>query len=177
MSYFVRTHKRRKKFLDELALGQSVSAAARAAGGTPSNFRSWRRSDPDFDRDCEDAIEEGTDFLEDVATERALKKSDPLMMMMLKARRPEKYDRNSGKNGVEVNINVEGSKAKLLNKLARLKAAREVSALGSEGESEVSSEEDEAEQEPTKLLPDHSRKPDGRRKGGDPDGHRGQTAT
>lgn len=176
MSYFVRTFKRRKRFLDELALGQSVSAAARAAGGTPGNFRAWRRSDPDFAQDWDDAIEEGTDFIEDVATERALKKSDPLMMMMLKARRPEKYDRNSGKNGVEVNINVEGSKAKLLNKLARLKAAREIPSIGEEPESEVPEEEDEAIQEPARLLPDHSGKSDGQRARGNSRSHRGEAA-
>lgn len=122
---FVRTHKARKKFLDELAVGSSVSAAARAAGGTPSNFRNWRRSDPNFAEDWDDAVEEGTDFIEDVATDRALKKSDPLMMMMLKARRPEKYDRGS-KLELSGGIDVTGAKQTLLNKIARIQAQNPV---------------------------------------------------
>jgi hypothetical protein len=122
---FVRTHKARKKFLDELAVGSSVSAAARAAGGTPSNFRRWRASDPNFADDWDDAIEEGTDFIEDVATDRALKKSDPLMMMMLKARRPEKYDRGS-KLELSGGIDVAGAKQTLLNKIARIQAQNPV---------------------------------------------------
>ena len=81
MSRFVRTYKARKIFLDRLAVGDSVSAAARAAGAEPKNFKAWRNSDPDFASDWDDAIEEGTDFIEDVATERALTKSDPLSGM------------------------------------------------------------------------------------------------
>lgn len=125
MSHFVRTHKRRKIFLDQLAVGSSVSFAANAAGGTVRNFKKWRDSDPDFAADWEEAIEEGTDFIEDAATDRALKKSDPLMAMILKARRPEKYDRGS-KLELSGGISVEGSKAKLLNRIARLQAQGQV---------------------------------------------------
>lgn len=143
MSYFVRTHRRRKKFLDELAVGSSISQAATAAGGTPSNFRAWRKSDPGFASDWDDAIEEGTDFLEDVATDRAIKKSDPLMMMMLKARRPDKYDRGS-KLELSGGIDVSGSRAKLLNKVARLQAAGQLQSQSGEGEQKVPSPKDEA---------------------------------
>lgn len=141
MSRFVRTYKRRKIFLDQLAVGASISFAAEAAGGTVSNFRAWKKSDPDFASDWEDAIESGTDFIEDVALERALTKSDPLMQMILKARRPDKYDRGS-KLELSGGISVEGSKAKLLNKLAKLKAAgagaRYLLEGGEEEEPEVS---------------------------------------
>jgi hypothetical protein len=140
MSRFVRTYKARKLFLDQLAVGNSVSFAANAAGGTARNFKRWRDEDPEFAKDWEEAEEEGTDFIEDTATERALKKSDPLMLAILKARRPDKYDRNRG-SGVEVNINVEGSKAKLLNRIARLQAEGELSTVGGEAEPEVLAEE------------------------------------
>jgi len=159
MSRFVRTYQRRKKFLDELAAGSSISMAARAADGTTRNFKNWRDTDPEFAKDWDDAIEEGTDFIEDVATERAMRKSDPLMLAILKARRPDKYDRNSGKNSVEVNINVEGAKAKLLNRLARLQAEGKVLEGVSQEEPEVSPDKsgEGGEEAPTeqqlKLLP------------------------
>lgn len=156
MSRFVATYKCRKIFLDCLAAGDSVSRAAHAAGGTTSNFKSWRNRDPDFAKDWDEAIEEGTDFIEDVATERAMKKSDPLMLAILKARRPEKYDRNSGKAGIEVNINVEGSKSKLLNKIARLQAQGALAEEGGKAVLEASgdiSQETSPITDETRLLP------------------------
>lgn len=159
---FVRTFKARKKFLDRLEVGDSESAAARAAGGELRSFRKWRREDPDFDRDWEDAVEAGTDFIEDVATERALLKSDPLMIMMLKARRPDKYDRHAGKASVEVNVNVEGSKQKLLNKVARLQAERNVPTTIDQAGPEISG--DQSEQASVRgLLPPPSDTSDLRR--------------
>jgi len=160
MSHFVRTYKRRKRFLDELAMGSSISRAAAAADGTPRNFKNWRDSDPEFAKDWDEAVEEGTDFIEDVATERAMKKSDPLMLAILKARRPDKYDRNAGKSSLEVNINVEGAKAKLLNRLARLQAEGKVLEGSGKAEPEVpedqssqGGEEASAEERQPRLLP------------------------
>lgn len=121
MSTFVRTYKRRKIFLDQLAAGSSLSFAARAAGGVPRQFKRWREEDENFAADWDEALEEGTDFIEDIATQRAIKKSDTLMVMMLKARRPDKYDR-AGKLELSGGISVEGSKAKLLNRIAKLQA-------------------------------------------------------
>jgi hypothetical protein len=95
MSRFVRTFRARKAFLDSLAAGDSLSKAARAAGGTTSIFKRWRAEDENFASDWDEALEEGTDFIEDTATDRAMKKSDPLMLAILKARRPEKFDRAS----------------------------------------------------------------------------------
>lgn len=151
MSRFVRTYKARKIFLDCLGVGDSVSAAARAAGGDPKNFRAWRKADPDFAQDWDDAIEEGTDFIEDVATERALTKSDPLMMMMLKARRPDKYDRGS-KLELSGGFSVEGAKSKLLNKIARLQSPRTLSPPGGPGEQPILTDA-EPEAQDAKLLP------------------------
>lgn len=149
---FVRTYKRRKIFLDQLAAGNSVSFAARAAGGTPTNFKKWRQTDPDFDKDWEEALEEGTDFIEDVATERALKKSDALMAMILKARRPEKFDRG-GKLELTGNLNVEGAKSKLLNKIARLQAAGAISASSDQSESSSSGDQGPEAEPEIKALP------------------------
>lgn len=151
MSRFVRTFKARKIFLDRLGVGDSVSAAARAAGAEPRVFKAWRNSDPDFAQDWDDAIEEGTDFIEDVATERAIVKSDPLMMMMLKARRPDKYDRGS-KLELSGGISVEGAKSKLLNKVARLQARGELSGPVDPGEPAIP-EDAEPQAQATPLLP------------------------
>jgi hypothetical protein len=147
MSRFIRTFKARKIFLDSLAVGDSVSFAARAAGGTARVFKRWRDEDDSFAKDWEEAEEEGTDYIEDAATNRALLKSDPLMAMILKARRPEKYDRGS-KLELSGGIDVTGSKAKLLNRIARLQAAGQISTGGDEAQPEVS----EAEPEEKKLL-------------------------
>ncbi len=150
--YFVRTYRRRKRFLDELAVGSSVSRAAMAAQGTPAQFKRWRAADPDFAKDWDEAIEEGTDILEDIATERAMVKSDPLMIMMLKARRPEKYDR-AGKMDVGVTVNVEGAKQKLLNRIARLQAERGVPLLTGGEELGEAGDDSEAEGEAQALPP------------------------
>lgn len=149
MSRFVRTFKARKIYLDQLAAGNSESFAAEAAGGTVKNFKAWRNSDEAFQSDYEDAIEAGTDFIEDVAVQRALTKSDALMAMILKARRPDKYDRGS-KLELSGGISVEGAKSKLLNKIARLQAAGELPAGSGE---EVSEEITVEAREAPKLLP------------------------
>lgn len=149
MSQFVRTFKRRKLFLDQLEVGSSVSFAAVAAGGTSQQFKRWRQTDPDFAADWDEAIETGTDYIEDEATNRAIKKSDPLMAMILRARRPEKYDRGS-KLELSGGISVEGSKAKLLNKIARLQAQGKLA--GVSNESELPIPEEEPKESEQKLL-------------------------
>ena len=146
---FVRTFKARSIFLDQLSEGSSISFAAHAAGGTSSNFKSWRESDENFAEDWDDAIEAGTDTLEDAVMQRAIKKSDSLAMFMLKARRPDKYDRGS-KLELSGGLSVEGSKQKLLNKLARLAGPGVLAKEESEEESEVSGL---SEPESPKLLP------------------------
>lgn len=145
---FIRSFKARKIYLDQLAAGNSESFAAEAAGGTARQFKRWRETDENFRQDYEDALEAGTDFIEDVAVQRALTKSDPLMIMMLKARRPEKYDRGS-KLELSGGISVEGAKSKLLNKIARLQAQGQLP----DGSGEEISQVPEAEVQETKFLP------------------------
>jgi hypothetical protein len=100
---------RRKRFLEALAAGSSITAAARAAGVDRRTPYKWRDSDPAFDEEWVSHLEAGTDALEDEARRRAVEgvkrpiyhagkrvgvvveHSDQLMMFLLKARRPEKY--------------------------------------------------------------------------------------
>lgn len=174
MSQFVRTYKRRKIFLDQLEVGSSVSFAAAAADGAVRNFKNWRRDDPDFAADWDEAIETGTDFIEDAATDRALKKSDPLMIVMLKARRPEKYDRG-GKLELSGGISVEGSKQKLLNKIARLQAVGKLPQGTGESQQDLPEVLDQATEEVVdqKLLPAPER---GRKRRAAVEGSRRKTA-
>jgi len=161
MSRFVRTFKARKLFLDQLEVGNSISFAANAAGGTARVFKRWRDDDESFAKDWDEAEEAGTDFIEDAATTRALNKSDPLMAMILKARRPDKYDRGS-KLELSGGIDVTGSKSKLLNRIARLQAAGQLSTGGENSESEVPEERSEEEKlllpAPDTGVPERGRK-------------------
>jgi len=72
-----------------------VTNAAIAAGARRAAMYGWRKEDPVFAGAWDDAIEAGTDKLEDEARRRALNGSDPLLMFMLKARRPAKYRERS----------------------------------------------------------------------------------
>jgi hypothetical protein len=104
-----RTPERDKKFLDKLAAGYSVAAAAREAGYGRQHSYDHRKLDPDFAARWDEAVEAGTDLIEDEMHRRAVhgvedpvyyqgeqcgvarKYSDTLMIFHLKGRRPEKY--------------------------------------------------------------------------------------
>lgn len=99
----------REKALAELRKGMSLTAAARAADIDRSTLWQWRQVDLDFDAQVLEAIEAGTDALEDEARRRATEGtlrpvfhggqqvgevreySDQLMALLLKGRRPERY--------------------------------------------------------------------------------------
>src|SRR4051812_36233108 len=83
----------RQRFLDALASGFSVSAAASAAGMGRQTAYDLRKRDPEFAVAWEDAIESETDLLEDEARRRALEGSDLLLIFQLKTRRPWKVPR------------------------------------------------------------------------------------
>ena len=118
-----RTYKARKKFLDALAKGYSVSRAAAEADRTVKMLKSWRDDDPNFKADWEEAVEAGTDRLEDRARDRAYRDSDGLLMFLLKGRRPEKYrERTSVEHSG--GINLEGSRDKLKLRIAALAERR-----------------------------------------------------
>lgn len=105
----IRTSRRRMRFLEVLGDCAIVTRAAEAAGGSRSAFYAWRREDADFARDWDQAVELGIAALEDEALRRVLdgieepvfyqgrqvatvrKFSDPLLMFMLRARKPGRY--------------------------------------------------------------------------------------
>jgi hypothetical protein len=91
-------------FLSVLRKGNSAAAACKAIGISRQAMYVRRELDVEFAKQWNDAVDEGTDMLEDVALKRACKKSDTLVIFLLKGRRPEKYkDRLSteltGKDG------------------------------------------------------------------------------
>lgn len=105
----IRTQKKEDAFLAALQVGQSVGAACMAAKLGRSAAYSWRREDQEFAKLWDDAVEQGTDILEDEALRRARdgtikpiyqggKKvgsvreySDTLAIFLLKGRRPDKF--------------------------------------------------------------------------------------
>ena len=100
-------------FLGVLAKGLSVSAAAREAGKDASYFKAWRATDTAFAQQWDDAVEQGTDSVEDQVLRRAVLGWDEpvfhhgkqvgtkrvydstLAIVLLNGRRPEKYKRVS----------------------------------------------------------------------------------
>ena len=91
MTRTIRTPKKREQFLNALSEGLSVAAACQNTGIGRQSAYDWRNNDEDFALAWDDALEEGSDVLEDVALERAKDSSDRLLMFLLKARRPKKY--------------------------------------------------------------------------------------
>ena len=86
-----RTSKSRETIVAALREGLSIGGACAVAGLGRSTYYEWRADDPGFAAEADEAIENGTDFLEDVARQRAAESSDTLLIFLLKARRPEKY--------------------------------------------------------------------------------------
>jgi CO/xanthine dehydrogenase Mo-binding subunit len=74
-----------------LSGGWSVYRAASEAGISRQTAYEWREKDPDFAAKWAQAMESGVDQLEDVARSRAVEKSDRLMEILLKAKRPKEY--------------------------------------------------------------------------------------
>lgn len=107
------TAKKRQQFLGLVANGASITRAARSIRMSRQYMYELRVKDPIFAAAWDAAEEEGTDLLEDEATRRAAegveepvyykgdvagfvrKYSDTLMIVLLKARRPDKYRERS----------------------------------------------------------------------------------
>ncbi len=68
-----------------------MSAACRAAKISRSAYYDWYANDPEFAARVNDAIEDGTDRLEDSAARQAIAGNAALMTLLLKARRPDRY--------------------------------------------------------------------------------------
>lgn len=118
MSRTDRTPKKRAAFLTSLIeTGGNVSRACEAAGIARQRVYEWRSADADFAAAWDEAVEAGTDELEEEARRRAYegvdepvfyqgetcgtvrKYSDTLLIFLLKGRRPDKY-RDSVKHEV-----------------------------------------------------------------------------
>ena len=101
------TAEKRERFCGILADGSSVTAAAEAIGISRASLYNAREIDPDFAAAWNDAVERGTDTLEDEAVKRARNSSDTLLIFLLKGRRPEKFKErfvaeHSGKIAVQL---------------------------------------------------------------------------
>src|SRR5215472_13409819 len=90
-----RTPKKRRVFLAALADGASIFRACQAAGFSRSRAYAWRAEDPDFSDAWNQAVDDGTDRLEDALFARAIETSDVAAIFLLKARRPQYRDRAS----------------------------------------------------------------------------------
>jgi hypothetical protein len=121
--------RRRLILLAWLSAGWSRGRACDEARIHIRTLADWRAKDDAFNQDCKDAIERGTDVLEDASKFRAtqgvvepvfqqgglvgykVNMSDSLLQMMLGGRRPEKYAKQrvelNGPNGGEIPIKVE----------------------------------------------------------------------
>lgn len=70
--------------------GMSIGRAANKVGLSRSNLRALTLSHPEFMQELDDAYNLGTDYLEDLALERA-HESDSVLIKLLESRRPEKF--------------------------------------------------------------------------------------
>lgn len=105
----VRTLEKRAEFLAALSATASVTAACEKVSIARDTAYTWRKAEPDFAAAWDEAVELGTDALEDEAIRRAhhgvdrpvyqskelvgyvREYSDTLLIFMLKARRPDKF--------------------------------------------------------------------------------------
>lgn len=130
------TDEKKIEFLDLLRTNSNISVSARSVGISPSTVNAHRLRDPNFDKACQEALEEATDYMEAEAIRRAIKGvdktiyyqgvpigtetiySDSLLLRLLEANRPEKWSSKSSVNiKKEVEITVTDTKKKLLDKL------------------------------------------------------------
>jgi hypothetical protein len=117
----------RRVFLRSLAQHGNLSRACRDAGVHPRHVRRLRRQNARFDRKCLDALREADRRIVDAAESAlydrgidgveqpiikdgrvvgtATKYSDKCLEMLLKARRPKRYDRNRQGGNVSITVN------------------------------------------------------------------------
>lgn len=95
----------KKKFLEDFAQSGNVTASAEAAGVLRNTVYSWRRDDPQFALDMDEAGDEAVDRLEQEARRRGMDSSDTLLIFLLKANRPDKY---RDKPPVTIDSNAQG---------------------------------------------------------------------
>ncbi len=81
----------RRKVLEALRQGASISGAAKIAGVNRTTVYRWMDKNPRFAKDVADAYDEGTDHLEDVVLRLALEGNLGAAIFLLKGRRPQKW--------------------------------------------------------------------------------------
>jgi hypothetical protein len=118
-----RTPEAERKFLDALSDGKSIAAAARAAIVGRRTAYDWRDRDPAFAARWDEAFDEGTDKLEDLALKGAEQGSERLLLALLKARRPERYQRMQIEHSGSLEVMLNHAAETLAQKLARLPGA------------------------------------------------------
>ena len=103
------THRAKKRFVEALRIAANVTEACRAMNINRRTAYEWKKADPEFAAEWEEAISEAVENLEREAWKRAAEGwdvpityqgvvtgqqkmySDRLMELLLKAHRPEKY--------------------------------------------------------------------------------------
>lgn len=118
-----RTPEAETTFLDALRAGKSIAAAARSAGVGRRTAYDWRDRDPHFSARWDEAFDEGTDRLEDLALSGAEQGSERLLLALLKARRPDRYQRMQVEHTGSLEVMLSHAANTLAQKLARLPEA------------------------------------------------------
>lgn len=144
----IRTDKKRAKFLAAIIeTGGNITRACKDAGISRRSAYEWREADSVFAQEWDEAVEAGTDELEEEARRRAYagvdepvfyqgeecgsvrKYSDTLLIFLLKGRRPDKYRER-------VTIDVNKLDSDIERELAALTAGSQTASTGeTEGES------------------------------------------
>lgn len=132
-----KTAARTRAVLEALEAGATYAEAAKSGGISYQTLRQWRAKDQRFDQACMLSIEAGTDLIEAEARRRAVDGvakpvgfhqgrhtglfvrdySDQLLVLLLKARRPELY-RDSQTKQISADSQLTGAKDELLRKFA-----------------------------------------------------------
>lgn len=94
----------KQKILQKLGEGYSLKRAATAGGVHRKTLTNWRDEDEEFDTQCSEAIEAGTDEIEDVALNQAKRGNGIVTMFLLNARRPDKFKRGVNKEDAAPSI-------------------------------------------------------------------------
>ena len=110
----------RRKVFAALRAGKSIAAAARAAGIGRRTAYDWRDRDAAFAARWDEAWEIGTDCLEDLALKGAEEGSERLLLALLKARRPDRYQRMVVEHEGSLEVLLRHASETLDQKLARL---------------------------------------------------------
>lgn len=95
---------KKQAILALVADGMSPGRAANKMGWGRATLRTLEQTDPEFIQQLNDAYQQGTDYLEDLALERA-HESDSVLIKLLESRRPEKFS-NKRQVGAAVKVEI-----------------------------------------------------------------------